>query len=410
MKKYNITLLLLTLALAIFSCQPQAEEASSETEAIHSEIPRLLDRSEALWQGKEWENVQNYYVEYRQKLDKNDQDHEARLALVQLFVNEARITGEHGHYYPAALKAIDGIGLAKASKDVRFRALSAKAGVQLSLHDFASALETAEKAVALNPYNAQIYGALVDANVELGRYEEAVAMADKMVSIRPDLRSYARVSYLREIYGQVEGAIDAMQLAVDAGYPGYEQTAWARLTLGELQQRYGQLEQAEMQYKIALAEREDYPFALGALADLAIERKEYQKAEGLLKEACAIIPEFGFYESLARVYKATGREEAFQQTLEELWVMLKEDTDSGHNMNLEYAELYSELAGDQEKALEYATKEYEKRPGNIDVNRVMAKIHHRMGNGTAAAKHLEAARRTNAQYPELMALQQQLPD
>lgn len=59
-------------------------------------------------------------------------------------------------------------------------------GVQLSLHDFADALETAEQAVAINPYNAQIYGALVDANVEMGRYETALAYAEKAYDKRPE--------------------------------------------------------------------------------------------------------------------------------------------------------------------------------------------------------------------------------
>ena len=51
-------------------------------------------------------------------------------------------------------------------------------------------------------------------------------MADKMVSIRPDLRSYSRISYLREIHGDMPGAIEAMKMAIQAGYPGYEDRAW----------------------------------------------------------------------------------------------------------------------------------------------------------------------------------------
>jgi hypothetical protein len=39
----------------------------------------------------------------------------------------------------------------------------------------------------------------VDGNVEMGNYDSAVAFADKMVALRPDLTSYSRVSYLREI-------------------------------------------------------------------------------------------------------------------------------------------------------------------------------------------------------------------
>lgn len=407
MRTLNIFFILSFIGLALFSCNSGPAEVSNETQQA-VDIPKLLDRHPALRQEKEWEKVQNYYVEYRQKLERNPKDDEARLSLAQLFINEARVTGEHGHYYPAGLQVLEGINLNRADEDVRFRALATKAGIQLSLHDFAAALESAEKAVAINPYNAQIYGALVDAHVELGQYEEAVAMADKMVSIRPDLRSYARVSYLREIHGQVEGAIEAMKLAVSAGYPAYEESAWARLTLGKLYENYGSPEEAENEYRIILAQRPDYPFAIAALAKLALERKDYAEAERLLKQACEIIPEFSFYESLAKIYKETGREEDFKRTMEELWAMLQDDTDSGHNMNLEYAQLYSELTKEQDKALEYALKEYRKRPDNIDVNRVLATVYHRSGDYAKAMRHLEAATRTHSVHPDLQELRQQL--
>jgi hypothetical protein len=54
---------------------------------------------------------------------------------------------------------------------------------------------------------------LVDGNVEMGNYATAIEEADKMISIRPDIRSYSRASYLREIHGDYPGAIDAMKLA-----------------------------------------------------------------------------------------------------------------------------------------------------------------------------------------------------
>ena len=70
---------------------------------------------------------------------------------------------------------------------------------------------------SVNPYNAYVYGLLVDGNVEMGNYDTAVSYADKMVSVRPDLTSYSRVSYLREIFGDYAGSIKAMQMAVEAG-------------------------------------------------------------------------------------------------------------------------------------------------------------------------------------------------
>jgi hypothetical protein len=50
-----------------------------------------------------------------------------------------------------------------------------------------------------------------------------------MMAIRPDLRSYSRVSYLREIFGDIPGAREAMLMAIQAGYPGQEETASTHL-------------------------------------------------------------------------------------------------------------------------------------------------------------------------------------
>ena len=83
-----------------------------------------------------------------------------------------------------------------------------------------------------------------------------------MISIRPDIRSYSRVSYLREIHGDYPGAIEAMKLAVDAGLPGDEATEWARVHLGHLYEITGDLKNAEMHYLIALQKRPGYAYAI----------------------------------------------------------------------------------------------------------------------------------------------------
>ena len=403
--------LLITIVFFVFgfyACNNEVQDKMAVLEAQYATVPSLLDRPEALMQGKEWEKVQRVYVKQRDAIIADKSDAEARLKMAEVYVHEARVTGEHGHYYPAALSILEPIQDDETDKDIFFRALTMKAGVYLSLHEFDKALVAGEQAVRLNPYSAQVYGVLVDAYVELGQYDKAVAAADQMVSIRPDLRSYARVSYLREIHGHIDGAIEAMEMAVKAGYPGYEETAWTRLTLGELYEKYSTLDEAEQQYLTILEERSDYPFAIAALAAIEISRKNYEEAEAKLKEACSIIPEFGFYESLAILYKETGRKAMYQQTMEEIWVMLKEDTDSGHNMTLEYASLLHELEEDHDGALKYALEEYNKRPDNIDVNRILASIYTALGDGAKAEQHFEKAIVTGAQYPSLKTLRHQL--
>lgn len=417
------SLLLLAAGLFVGACNRTGDiptaKAGLSPDAIAASIPQLLERHESIRNGKEWDDVQNYYGAQRQALISDQEATEPRLKLAELFIQEARVTGEHPHYYPAALQMLEEVlaripqqqtaALNIGQKDLLFRALSAKASVQLSLHDFGNALQTAQQAVALNPYNAQIYGALVDAHVELGQYAKAVEMADKMVSIRPDLRSYSRVSYLREIHGQVDGAIEALNMAIAAGVPGQEATAWARLTLGNLYQTYGDWKNAGLQYRMILAERPDYPFALAALAEVEMHQKQYAAAEELLKKACAIIPEVGYFEQLAELYRTTGRQSECDALLPEIRSMMQEDMDKGHNMSLELASFYSDLQPDYDKALQYALGEYQKRPDNIDVNRLLARIYALKKDTARAQEHLAKAGVTGSRHPELTKIKKMLP-
>lgn len=393
--------------LLMTSCSPKKETNTESTvmNSRHSLLPEMLPRNASIGSADEQQQTMNLYQELSQKILNNSSDYKSRLQLAQLFMLEARATGEHGHYYPATLHILDGILSEKPESDIEFGAASLKASVLLSLHQFQEAKEVAEYAISLNGYNALIYGSLVDANVELGDYEEAVRMSDKMNSIRPDLRSYSRVSYLREIYGDLNGAIEAMTRAADSGYPGYEETAWCRLTLGNLYEQRGDIATAKAQYERILQERPQYPFAIAALAGIAQKEDNPQLAESLLKEAIDIIPEVSFYVDLAELYDGQGRKEETEALVDEILAMLKEDEEAGHIMNLEYANLFLNLLGDPQTALKYAEKEYAVRPENIDVNKIMAEIFVATEGVSRARHHIEVARRTDNQHPELLLLE-----
>lgn len=406
----NVLPLILCLALLIsfLSCKDKIQD-NSNSSMVNADVPELLKRGEKIQYGKEWDEVQNNYANYMARIKKDSKDHEARLLLAQLYIKEARVTGEHGHYYPAALNVIVDV-LADTSTDqqTHFLALMTKAGVQLSLHDFAGAKETGTAAVILNPANAQIHGVLVDANVELGDYDKAVELADRMINLKPDIRSYSRVAYLREIHGDIPGSIQALEMAIKAGYPGTEETAWAMQTLGDLYAQYGDYEKAEKIYNNILEMREDYPFAVGGLGDLYLEKGENRKAEETLNKGIEIIPEVGFYVSLADLYKKEGRTDELNKLMPEIFAMLKDDEDSGHNMNLEFVHIYRDIMDDNAKALEYAQKEYNKRPDNIDVNLAIAQVYSNEGNKDMAIKHMEMAKKTGSKKPTLVELQKRL--
>ena len=56
-----------------------------------------------------------------------------------------------------------------------------------------------------------------------------------MVDLKPNLASYARVSYFRELHGDLRGATDAMRLAVAAGGDAPENIAYVQTLLGDLE-------------------------------------------------------------------------------------------------------------------------------------------------------------------------------
>lgn len=380
MKSFSILALILA---GLVACQ----SGPKTTEEDLSKRYPLIGRNQTLQMGKEWELVHNTYTKNIQRLRQSPGDAKANLDLAELFMQEARVTGEHGHYYPLALKLTEEVLKSHAEhKDHSFRALSDKASVLLSLHQFAAAKAVALQAIAINPYNAQIHGALVDAHIELGEYQDAVAAADKMVAIRPDLRSYSRISYLRELYGDLDGAIEAMNQAVEAGYPGYEETSWTRMHLGDLYLKAGKTDFAEMHYRLALEQRPGYPFALAALGKLEMQKQNYPEAEKLLDQAIASIPEVGFYIAKAELKLKTNQSEEANQLAKQVIEMLKADEQAGHKMDLTYAYVYKNLLADPKTSLEYVNKEYAVRPNNIEVNQYLADLYAALGDEAKASQ------------------------
>ncbi|MGZ5283797.1 MAG: tetratricopeptide repeat protein, partial [Bacteroidia bacterium] len=360
-------------------------------------VPELLDRKGLLANTLEWSKTKEQIESLRARLAQNPNDMDAKLQLAYAFMDEARITGEHPYYYPVALKLIDEV--LKADEKNYF-ALAGKASVLLSQHKFAEAKEVATKAMNIDPEMYLIYGALCDANVELGDYAEAVKMADKMVSLKPELSSYARVSYLREIHGDINGAIDAMKMAVEAGYPGSEQTAWTRVTLGKLYESIGDLANAETHYLIALDQRPNYAFAVAGLGSVEKAKKNYTKSIEYYEKALVLVPEFSFQEDLTDLYEITGNNVKAKESAQTVLTMLQEDAESGHIADKEIANAALD-AKDMEKALKHAQTEYKRRPKNINTNETLAWVLYNKGSYAEALPYIKESLRTNSKNPEL---------
>ena len=397
---YTIVLILFFSAIGLIVLKYRRDEKNRA-----SVVYELQQRKDTSGNSQEWASMKSTANTLMASIKKNPQDEKSLLALASLFIQEARITGNYVYYDMAAMKYINTV-LNKDSSN--FTALIYKSLIYLSQHHFADGLATAQKAQKINPYNAFVYGIIVDGNVEMGNYTAAVENSDKMVSIRPDLRSYSRISYLREIYGDYPGAIEAMNMAVQAGAPGDEATEWSRIQLAHLYENTGELKYAEMHYMIALQHRPSYAYAYGGMARIALASGDYNKAIAYYLKADSLVNDYAFKEELVDVYQLAGQKEKAAAVskividgMSKDAQLGKADESIGHYADRELAYAYLKI-NNYDKALEHALLEYNRRPENIDVNETVAWVYYKKGDYAKANTYINTALKTHSKNPTLL--------
>ena len=162
--------------------------------------------------------------------------------------------------------------------------------VAASRHRFREALSYGRRASALLPGSARPYGVIGDSLVELGRYEQAFATFERMISLRPNLGSYSRIAYARELTGDRAGAISAMTLALDTAAGQPEATAWARVEIAKLHLDGGRLELARRHLTAALRASPGYPGARVELAHIDAVQARLVRALAQAQRAAEAMP------------------------------------------------------------------------------------------------------------------------
>jgi tetratricopeptide (TPR) repeat protein len=272
------------------------------------------------------------------------------------YVAQARVTADPS-WYPKAEGVLRRSLRLQPDKNVD-GALGIGA-LDLARHDFAAALREGRRASDLNPYSADAYGVIGDALLELGWYDRAFEAFQTMVDTRPDLASYARVAYARELVGDVPGAERAMRMAFDAaGTPS--DSAWTAYQLGELAFGSADVGSARAWYARGLDLDPAYVPNLAGLAKVAWARGDDELAIARFTEVVARYPSAEFVGALADLYRATGkpaladRQEAVVAAMHDL------ATANGVNVDLELA-LFDADHGDPEGALAAARAEWARR-------------------------------------------------
>jgi len=268
----------------------------------------------------------------------------------------ARETGDPAYYDRAAEAIKSALAIDPQSLDSK----KMQVWILLGKHEFARAYDAA---VALNkqvPDDVLVYGFVADASVELGKYKEAEDAVQWMLDMRPaNLSGLMRAAYLRELFGDVDGAIELFNASYSRMVPNeIEDRAWILSQVGHLYLSIGQEREAEAALQQALQLFPRYHYALGYLAQVRLAQSKPEDAVALLRDLCAELPHAENIYALAEALELAGHASEARRAFADFEQKALAESATHDNANRELIAYYIEHAGKPGDALRIAEQEY----------------------------------------------------
>jgi tetratricopeptide (TPR) repeat protein len=220
------------------------------------------------------------------------------------FVAKARESFDPG-FYKLAEQCARSIELRNPQSQ---EAMLLRAHVLQNLHRFKES-ETLARCLVQQRGLSFDYGLLGDALMEQGKLNDAVEAYQRMMNLKPDLRAYARAAHMRWLKGDLEGAIEAMQLAVSAASPqDAESAAWVNTRLATYLFYAGKFNEAEQRCALALSLQNNYPPTLLLQGRILLRQSRFGEAVDALQNAVKLNPLPEYQWTLAEALRAAGKE------------------------------------------------------------------------------------------------------
>lgn len=327
------------------------------------------------------------------RVAEDPEDGEAQLQLGLALLQRIRETADPS-LYPAAQAAFEAAGRLRPDDPLPLVGLG---GILLGKHEFDDALGVGEAAVKLDPSSSGARAVVVDALIELGRYDDASEAVDRLVGQAADLTSLARLSYVRELHGDLAGALEAMQQA--AASPGLapENTAFALALVGQLEQQNGDPAKASEAYESALRLVPQHAPSLAGLGRLAVAAGDLDAAKDRFKRAVEILPLPEYVIALGETLEAAGNAGGAQDQYDLARAQISLQQAGGVVIDQELA-LFEADHGDAAKALVLAEAAYAATP-TVRAADALAWALHRAGRDNEAWKRIQEALRLGSRDP-----------
>jgi tetratricopeptide (TPR) repeat protein len=319
---------------------------------------------------------------------KNPKQAEPYNALALALARRARETSDVSYYSQAEEVLKKSLAVAPGN----FGAEKTQVWLLLGKHEFAQALEAAKALNKHVPDDVLVYGFLTDANAELGNYDDAEKATNWMLKLRPgNIPGLTRAAYLRELFGDLDGALELMNMAFQSTpTTQVEDRAWILTQMAHLQLMSGKPAEAEKLLKQALALFPGYHYALGNLAKVRVEQKRFDEAVDLLTQRYRAATHAENLYDLAVALELAGRADEAKKSFADFETKSLLETNRADNSNHELIFYYADPARQPAKALEVAQREYSRRRDVYTLDAYAWALHVN-GQDEEARKQIETA-------------------
>jgi len=241
--------------------------------------------------------------------------------------------------------------------------LTADAALSAALHRFADAEALAQRAIELDPYNSAALAVLVDAQVELGRYDDAARSLQLFANRKPGAPVLSRVSYLRELRGDFPGArtamVEARQAVAGAG-------SFQRATLaayeGDLLLANGDHIGARRAFDDSLELEPAHPIATVGRAKLLAASGKVDEAISLLTSFVDRTPVPGAATLLGELQEMSGRTADAERSFELVRALAQLQAAAGVDVDLDLALFEADHSPPSAEQVERARRAASDRP------------------------------------------------
>lgn len=273
----------------------------------------------------------------------------------------------------------------------------------LSQHRFREALREAERLARQRPHDAWNHGAIGDAHLELGDYDRAFDAFDRMVTLRPNASSYARVAYARELRGDINGALQAMRMALEAtSAHDPESQAWHRAQIGHLLLLGGRVDEASREFDHSAHLFPRHPYALMGQARVRLARHDQTGALAILSAAMHDGPTPELAAQIGDLHAALG-DPAGAETM---YVQAEAMERAGWEREEPQPGALARFLAQRNRAIDEAVRLAERAAAtrdDIHTNHALALAYFRAGRLTEAQVAIARATRLGTRDPEILA-------